>query len=183
MKNRRLAVLTITGLLALSASALGIAAATAQPAKPATPGVPPGMEVQEFHPLMDDIMTMLVQPRHIKLWYAGQAKNWQLAEFELGELGSALVRVGRTLTKYQNTDVGNAVKSIIGPQLFAMRDAVQKKDLKAFNEAYGKLTDSCNACHQALNHGFLVIKVPSVRMPSSPIGSDYVDEEFGTPAK
>ena len=61
---------------------------------------------------MDDLMTMLVQPRHLKLYYAGQAKNWMLAGFELNELRQALARIGRTIPTYRNIGVDTAVSSI-----------------------------------------------------------------------
>jgi hypothetical protein len=89
----------------LSASIL----AAAQNAPPAPGG---SLTNLEFKPALDDLMTMLVQPRHIKLYYAGQANNWRLATFELNELRGALARVGRTIPTYRNISVDNAVASI-----------------------------------------------------------------------
>ena len=62
---------------------LGTAAASAQDtAKPA-------MLMQETNapmvPGLGEIMT-LQQLRHIKLWFAGRAGNWPLADYEIGEL-------------------------------------------------------------------------------------------------
>jgi hypothetical protein len=54
----------------------------------------PGLVILDFKPAMDDLMTMLVQPRHMKLYYAGQAKNWTLAGFQVNELRGALARSG-----------------------------------------------------------------------------------------
>ncbi|HYS48851.1 MAG TPA: hypothetical protein VEM36_08765 [Xanthobacteraceae bacterium] len=48
--------------------------AAAQPQAPA--GYAPGL---------GEIMT-LTQMRHLKLWFAGDAKNWELADYELDEL-------------------------------------------------------------------------------------------------
>jgi hypothetical protein len=39
--------------------------------------------------------------------------------------------------------------------------AVQAKDGTAFDKAYADLTDACNSCHQALNHGVIQIRVPN----------------------
>ncbi len=47
------------------------------------------MVILDFKPAMDDLMTMLVQPRHLKLYYAGLEKNWTLAGFQLNELRAA----------------------------------------------------------------------------------------------
>ena len=41
---------------------------------------------------------------------------------------------------------------------------------RAFNDAYARLTGTCNACHQATERGFVVIRVPR----SSP----FPDQDF-----
>src|SRR5213593_2269437 len=40
---------------------------------------------EPFTPGLGEIMT-LQQMRHLKLWFAGQAGNWPLADYELDEL-------------------------------------------------------------------------------------------------
>jgi hypothetical protein len=42
-----------------------------------------------------------------------------------------------------------------------LSSAIQSKDGTAFGKAYADLTDACNSCHQALNHGVVEIVVPS----------------------
>ena len=42
--------------------------------------------VEAYTPGLGEIMT-LQQMRHTKLWLAGQAENWDLAVYELDELG------------------------------------------------------------------------------------------------
>ena len=42
-----------------------------------------------------------------------------------------------------------------------LRSAIQSKDATAFTKAYADLTDACNSCHQALNHGVVEIRVPT----------------------
>jgi hypothetical protein len=41
-----------------------------------------------------------------------------------------------------------------------LKSAIQSKDASAFAKAYAGLTDACNSCHQALNHGVVDIRVP-----------------------
>ncbi|HWY61519.1 MAG TPA: hypothetical protein VNW15_06435, partial [Rhizomicrobium sp.] len=53
-------------------------APAAAPRRPAS-GAP---QIQSFTPGFDDMVTMLVQPRHIRLYYAGTAKNWEMAAAE-----------------------------------------------------------------------------------------------------
>jgi hypothetical protein len=129
-----------------------------------------GLVILDFKPAMDDLMTMLVQPRHIKLYYAGQAKNWMLAAFQLNELRAALARIGRTIPNYRNIGVDTAVASIFADKLSAVDAAIKAADPAQFNAAYGEMTAACNACHAGMDHAFLVIKVPD--------GANYPDQEF-----
>jgi hypothetical protein len=158
MNRIRLATIAVAGTLV--AATAGFVAHAAAPAKPAAPAGG-GLTILEFKPAMDDLMTMLIQPRHIKLYYAGQQKNWTLAAFELNELGSALRRIGQTIPKYQNFSVDATVGSIFAPKIQEMNAAINSKNPAQFASAYNDLTEACNLCHQGLNHPFLVIKVPN----------------------
>jgi hypothetical protein len=119
---------------------------------------------------MDDLMTMLVQPRHMKLYDAGQAWKWQLAAFQINELCGALARIGRTIPNHRNINVDTAVASIFADKLKAVDAAVKAADLAQFNAAYGEMTAACNDCHKGMEHAFLVIKVPE--------SGNYPDQEF-----
>lgn len=71
------------------------------------------------------------QMRHAKLWLAGKAKNWRLAQYELGEIEEGLDDV----VKYHPTFKDGARISIILPQFTAkpidsVRQAVETKDLR-----------------------------------------------------
>jgi len=124
-------------------------------------------------PGLDDLMTMLVQPRHIKLYYAASAQNWELAAFQAKELRSAFRRAGATIPKYRNMGMDATVGSMLSPSLAAVDAAIAAKDAKRFAKAYGDLTNACNACHHVMEHPFLVVKVPS-----APAESVYPDQDF-----
>ena len=62
----------------------------AQPAEPVPPSEPP------YQPGLGEIMS-LQQMRHIKLWFAGNAANWPLANYEIGELGEGFDDVRKLL--------------------------------------------------------------------------------------
>ncbi|MGY4330749.1 hypothetical protein ACVWWG_005166 [Bradyrhizobium sp. LB7.2] len=47
-----------------------------------------------------------------------------------------------------------------------LNSAIQAKDGTAFAKAYADLTEACNSCHQALNHGVVEIRVPGRTSPS-----------------
>jgi hypothetical protein len=118
-------------------------------------------------------MTMLIQPRHIKLYYAGTQKNWELAVAELSDLRAAFGRISQIVPKYQGSDVDEAIKAILAPKMQAMDVAIAAADAKRFAVAYGDLTAACNACHVYLEHPFLVIEVPGANRNTA-----YPDQSF-----
>jgi hypothetical protein len=169
MKNRHVAVLLLSGALAASAMAVDIAISA--PAQAAQAGG--GLVILDFKPAFDDLMTMLVQPRHIKLYAAGQQKNWELAAFEFNELKQSLRRIGQTIPNYRTYKVDNSVASFFTPAADAMDAAIKAKDPAQFTKAYGEMTTACNSCHQGMEHPFLVIKVPD-----STAAASYPDQIF-----
>ena len=178
MKNPHVAAIMLAGSLCLSAAVIAFAApaptAPAAPAAPTAPGAKApagapaaevaktggGLVILDFKPAMDDLMTMLIQPRHIKLWYAGQARNWTLAGFELNELRDALGRIGRTIPKYRAFSFDATVSSIFVDKMKAVDAAIRAQNPMMFNASYADMTEACNTCHQGMEHPFLVIKVP-----------------------
>jgi len=175
MQNRHVVGLALAGSVAFAASLIGIAQSAPAPAAPApaaappaaakagTPGAPGGpLVILDFKPTLSDLMTMLIQPRHLKLWAAGQQRNWTLAAFELRELRAGFDKVAATIPKYTNIDLGPTFINIMDSQVRALNGAITSQNPMLFNTAFSDLTGACNSCHEALNHGFLVMKVPEV---------------------
>lgn len=133
-------------MLALAIPLLAAVAASAQnPAEPANGGNLPGL---------GEIMT-LQQLRHIKLWFAGRAGNWALADYEMGELNEGFEDVNKLLG-------GDTVDKMVGDPLKALQKAIEDKNRAAFTSAYDKLSAGCNYCHRTLDHGFIVIQRPTL---------------------
>jgi len=135
---------------------------------PARPGG--GLVILDFKPAMDDLMTMLVQPRHIKLGLAGNARNWAYAAYELGELRETFDDVATRVPRHDNLPIPDMIAATVRPPMAALDRAIGAKDAAAFTKAYADLTAACNACHAGMDHAFLVIKVPD--------GANYPDQEF-----
>jgi hypothetical protein len=169
MKTSHIAAMSLVGALTLSASVIAVAQ-NAAPAPEAPAPARPGLVILDFKPAMDDLMTMLVQPRHIRLFYAGQAKNWQLASFQVNELRGALARIGRTIPNYRNVNVDTAVSAIFADKLAAVNAAIKTGNETQFMAAYGEMTAACNECHKGMEHPFLVIKVPE--------NGNFPDQDF-----
>jgi hypothetical protein len=144
-------------ILGLAIPLFAAFAASAQnPPEPANGGNLPGL---------GEIMT-LQQLRHIKLWFAGRAGNWALADYEIGELNEGFEDVDKLLG-------GNTVRAMVGEPIKALQKAIEDKNRAAFTSAFDKLSAGCNNCHRTLDHGFIVIQQPAL-LP-------YSDQAFEPP--
>jgi hypothetical protein len=138
------------------------------PLSAAAQSAPPAPE--PYRPGLGDLMTMTVQPRHIKLLLAGHEQNWPYAKYELKELQEAFDRVARAVPRYKGLPLGGMIDAITKGPMDELAKAIENKDEVAFDAGYEKLTQGCNACHQAANVGMVVIKIPS--------GSSFPDQDF-----
>ena len=104
---------------------------------------------------LGNLMSM-IQSRHIKLWYAGQARNWPLVHYELDHIGTGLTDSALFYTMIPV----ELVNATVAP-LAAMREAAERNDVAKFNISYTALTDACNACHRVGSVGFIRIQTPT----------------------
>jgi hypothetical protein len=114
-------------------------------------------------PGLADIMSN-IQTRHAKLWYAGNFKNWPLADFELGKIKDAFTNAGML---YRNIPV-DAI-TLISKPINEMSEAIKAKDEAAFVRGYKDFTNGCNACHRAAQLDFIVIRTPTASPSSNQI--------------
>jgi len=124
-------------------------------------------QAEGYVPGLGDIMTT-IQMRHIKLWFAGRLKNWDLATYELEQIRQGLEDAATLYTGIPAEYVGATVDPI--KEIDA---AIKAKDGAEFVKAYGGLTAACNGCHQGINRGFIVIQVPNT--------SPFSDQSFAPP--
>jgi hypothetical protein len=101
------------------------------------------------------------QIQHLKLWFAGKAKNWDLAAYEVLLLKDSLVEAALL---YPDIPMNNVVKTLSGP-LQSVSDVITAKDSRTFTSAMSELTNGCNACHRSMDRGFVVIKLPTDQQP------------------
>jgi hypothetical protein len=120
-----------------------------------------------YRPGLGDLMTMTVQPRHLKVGLALEQRNWAYAAFEVHELEEALERVAKQVPKWREFDVAGLIKGSTMPPIEAMEAAVKAKDAQRFTDAYGQLTAACNACHQSVKLEMIVIQTPKGSGPSA----------------
>jgi hypothetical protein len=138
--------------------------ATSAHAQPAAEGPPP------YRPGLGDLMTTTVQPRHIKLAFAGREKNWAYAAYELHELEEAFDRLSIQWPQWQRVRIVELVETMVRDPLYELGLAIKDKSDTKYAAAYGKLTEACNACHQAARRAFVVIQEPK--------DNTYPDQDF-----
>jgi hypothetical protein len=124
---------------------------------------------EQYVPGLGDIMNA-VQTRHIKLWFAGKALNWDLAAYELRQLKAGLLQAAVMYSGIPATNV-----TTMSNPLQSIADAIAGKDIRRFNKAVGELTDGCNGCHQSMARGFIAIRTPA--------DQPFSDQSFAPPGK
>lgn len=127
-----------------------------------------------YEPGLGDLMTMTVQPRHIKIALAAREKNWAYAAYEFNELNEAFGRAVQVWPQWQSKPIKDMLASVMRQPMSDLGQAIKSQDATKFAAAYDQLTAGCNSCHQAAGRGMVIIKKPDA--------SSYPDQDF-SPAK
>jgi hypothetical protein len=104
-----------------------------------------------------------LQIRHDRLWWAGDAGNWNLAYYMVSELGEALRDIAATnadAPELQPERLADVMPAIMTPAIAAVQAALARHDRAAFATAYDGLSAACNACHQTAGVGFIHLQRP-----------------------
>lgn len=117
---------------------------------------------EPYSPGLGETMS-LTQMRHLKLWFAGQAENWELAAYETDELAEGFADVVRFHPTHEGSPapLSELVPEFTTGPLESLRSAIERRDLAAFTAAYDSLTRGCNGCHRAAAFSFNIIERPS----------------------
>jgi hypothetical protein len=127
----------------------------------ASAGIAISEPAKEQHgPNLIDFM-MTIQNHHAKLWYAGNARNWELADYQVDELKETLEDAGKLIPDYKGVPVRSMVDNLAMPPIEDIEGAIKAKDHTKFVAAYDKLTAACNSCHEGSKRGFIVIQRPA----------------------
>jgi hypothetical protein len=96
-----------------------------------------------------------MQLRHIKVWFAGKAKNWDLVKYEAEKLKADFDAATGFYRGLPVDDIVAAAKP-----LNVLIDAATNKDPALYVKSFNQLTDACNSCHVAGQVGIVRIRVP-----------------------
>jgi hypothetical protein len=102
-----------------------------------------------------------IQVDHAKLWLAGEARNWELADYQLDEMKEVLSDVQDFVPRYKNVPVGDMIEAIMTGVIRDMEGAIAARDFATFSVSFDKLTESCNSCHAAAGRRYIAIQRPA----------------------
>jgi hypothetical protein len=104
---------------------------------------------------------IFTQIRHSKLWFAGDERNWELADYEVDELKEGFEDAAKYFPTYKEAPVGQMIATLMTGPLADVESAIKARDHAKFVAAFDGLTAACNACHQGANRPFIVIQRPT----------------------
>src|ERR1041384_4172267 len=103
---------------------------------------------KSYTPGIEQFMNV-IQTEHAKLWYAASARNWELAAYQLAEIKEIMSDVGDLCPKFKDLPLDKMLDDVVTGPIAETEKTLDAKDFAKFSVAYGKLTEACNACHQA----------------------------------
>ena len=83
-----------------------------------------------------------------KLWFAVQASNWGLAQYELGELTETVEAAEALHAVKNNVNTASVLQSVRETQLATLQSSIQKKNTPTFVRAYDQTIQSWKPVHQ-----------------------------------
>ena len=119
----------------------------------------------QSHAMMD------VDYHFANLWFAGQSKNWPLAQFYLNETRSHLRWAVRIIPVRRipggELDLRGLMEAIDSTGLTEIGKAIADKNSERFTGAYRRTLEGCYTCHKASDKPYLRPRIP--KQPESRI--------------
>lgn len=106
---------------------------------------------------------LLLELRHDRLWWAGEAGNWNLAYYMAGEMGEAvqgIIETNGNAAELQPQKLSEVMPAMLNAPLKNLMDAIGTHDKAKFASAYDDLSAACTGCHRVAGNPMLVIQRP-----------------------
>ncbi len=171
-------------LLLVVGAAVGALLAIELRAQPTAPAVPATAAV-DLKALEADVVRLksLVPPNaHImmdvqwhwtNLWYAAQAKNWPLAQYQFNETrGHILWLIKKSPTmkssgpEKEEVNIEGIFQGIDTSSLNDVKAAIAAKDSVKFATTYKTMLESCYSCHKSVGRPYLRPMMPTMQVQS-----------------
>ena len=111
-------------------------------------------------PAVGEVMSG-IQLHFGKLYFAGQAGNWKLADFELDEITENLDIAALMRPEENGVKLGGVVDAFKQSQLTDLKRAVDNHDAEGFRKEYLESIAVCNSCHASTGRPFIGITIPT----------------------
>jgi hypothetical protein len=100
------------------------------------------------------------------LWFAGQQKNWPLAQFYFDEARQHIqwtirIRPIRKDPEGRDVDLPAIFQAVDSTTFAAVKIAIQRQDRAQFESAYRQALDGCYSCHKSSGKPYLRPIVPT----------------------
>ncbi len=115
-------------------------------------------QLADVQPGAGRIMPLLGQRMTIA-YYASKAGKWELADYELKELGEDAEVIEKTRPDHKK-DIGHFVD---GSSFKQLKSDTKSKDFTAFQTSFDKTVQACNSCHKSSGVSFIQYKLPKTQ--------------------
>jgi hypothetical protein len=112
-------------------------------------------ELALMQPGMDRLMAE-VGPRAHRLYYAGKAGNWRLADYFFKSLVKQLRLCATSRPKYDGD-----MTAYLDDDCAPVRDAIRSRDRQAFESAYARMIDRANHYHEVFGKPYIKWVTPA----------------------
>lgn len=132
-------------------------------------------QIKQLQPDITEAMLGL-QIRHARLWFAGEAGDWELAAFQVHGLQDGLDGIVDTYPEHaalQPERLGDILPAMMGAPMKTLRAVVDNKNKAEFERAFDGVSAACTGCHTVAGFTFLQIHRPKMSL---------LDNLSGTPA-
>ena len=104
--------------------------------------------LKEQVPGLGEYMTG-IQLHMAKLWYAANASNWMLADYELHEISETADAVAALKVSRNDIDISDEIKKALGPRITALQQSITGENITGFTDSYKAALNACNGCHDS----------------------------------
>ena len=108
-----------------------------------------------------------------KLQLSVEANNPRLVGFYIHEIEELAEAIRDEIPSYDDHPVGQLTAEMLLPAVEALESPVEAGDWDAAGDAFDKLIATCNACHDATEHGYIRIR----KAQGNPFNQDFSSAE------
>lgn len=115
-----------------------------------------------------------IQRYSTKLYLAGMAENWGLANIYAHELEELFEVISEGNMMDDGIDISRLMDTMLPPQLEKVGESIDNQDLTQFKKNYEDMIQTCNQCHKAAEYGLIKITIPE---------HNTFNQDFSVPVK